>query len=124
VEVGLGLYKILFYSEDRGGVVLGVEAVGQLARGAEKERAAHLHVEYAERSIDYGILCILSPVYESLGSQSHVRISSLCVCVVSPLYYQPSMNTVTLNMNMFLSNIGFTGRNTLLIFVWPRPRNT
>ena len=34
------------------------------------------------------------------------------------------MNIVTLNMNMFLSNTGFTGRNTVFIFVWLRPRNT
>jgi len=34
------------------------------------------------------------------------------------------MNTVTLNMDMFLSNIGFIGRNALFIFVWLRPRNT
>ena len=34
------------------------------------------------------------------------------------------MNTVTLNMNMFLSNAGFTRRNALFIFVWLRPRNT
>jgi len=33
-------------------------------------------------------------------------------------------NTVTLDMYMFLSNTGFTRRNTLLIFVWLRPRNT
>ena len=34
------------------------------------------------------------------------------------------MNTVTLNMNMFLSNTGFTRQNTVFIFVWLRPRNT
>ena len=34
------------------------------------------------------------------------------------------MNTGSLNMNMFLSNAGFTARNTLIIFVWLRPRNT
>jgi len=34
------------------------------------------------------------------------------------------MSTVTLNMNMFLSNTGFTGRNTVFIIVWLRPRNT
>jgi len=34
------------------------------------------------------------------------------------------MNTVTLNMNMFLPNTGFTRRNTLFIFLWLRPRNT
>ena len=34
------------------------------------------------------------------------------------------MNTVPLNMNMFLSNTGFTRRNTLFIFMWLRPRNT
>jgi len=34
------------------------------------------------------------------------------------------MNTATLNMYMFLSNTGFTRRNTLLIFVRLRPRNT
>ena len=34
------------------------------------------------------------------------------------------MNIVILSMNMFLSNTGFTRRNTLFIFVWLRPRNT
>ena len=34
------------------------------------------------------------------------------------------MNTLTLNMYMFLSNTGFTRRNTVFIFVWLRPRNT
>ena len=34
------------------------------------------------------------------------------------------MNTVTLDMNMFLSNTGFIGRNTVFIFVWLLPRNT
>ena len=34
------------------------------------------------------------------------------------------MNTVTLNMNMVLSNTGFTGLNTLFIFLWLRLRNT
>ena len=34
------------------------------------------------------------------------------------------MNTVTLNMNMFLSKTGFTRRNTVFIFLWLRPRNT
>jgi len=33
------------------------------------------------------------------------------------------MNTVTLNMNMFLSTTGFIGRNAVLILVWLRPRN-
>jgi len=33
-------------------------------------------------------------------------------------------NTVTLKMNMFLSHIGLTRRNTSFIFVWLRPRNT
>ena len=34
------------------------------------------------------------------------------------------MNTITLNMNMFLSNTGFTKQNTLFILLWLRPRNT
>ena len=34
------------------------------------------------------------------------------------------MNTVTLNRNMFVSNTGFTGRNTLFILLWLRLRNT
>ena len=34
------------------------------------------------------------------------------------------MNAVTLNMSMFLSNTGFTGRNMVFIFVSLRPRNT
>ena len=34
------------------------------------------------------------------------------------------MNTVTLNMKMFLSNRGFTRRNAVFILVWLRPRNT
>ena len=34
------------------------------------------------------------------------------------------MNTVTLKMNIFLSNLGFTRRNTVFIFMWLRPRNT
>ena len=34
------------------------------------------------------------------------------------------MNTVTLHMNMFLSNTGFTRRNTVFTFMWLRPRNT
>ena len=33
------------------------------------------------------------------------------------------MNTVTLNMNMLLSDTGFTRRNTLFVFVWLRPGN-
>ena len=33
------------------------------------------------------------------------------------------MNTVTLNMNVFLSNTGFTRRSALFTFVWLRPRN-
>jgi len=27
-------------------------------------------------------------------------------------------------MNMFLANTGFTGRDTLIVFLWLRPRNT
>jgi len=46
-----------------------------------------LHVEYAEQRLKYSILCIFIPVY-----------------VYS-----------NLNMNMFLSNTGFTGRNTAFI---------
>jgi len=38
-------------------------------------------------------------------------------------YLARFMDTVTLNMNMFLSNTEFTGRNTLFIFLWLRPRN-
>jgi len=34
------------------------------------------------------------------------------------------MNTLTLNMYVFLSKTGLTRRNTLFIFVWLRPRNT
>jgi len=34
------------------------------------------------------------------------------------------MNAVTLNMNMSLSNTGFTGRNMLFRFLWLRSRNT
>jgi len=34
------------------------------------------------------------------------------------------MNTVTLNMNLFLSNTGFTRRNMVFKFLWLRPRNT
>ena len=34
------------------------------------------------------------------------------------------MNTVTLNMNMFLSNTGFTRRNMLIVFFWLRHMNT
>ena len=34
------------------------------------------------------------------------------------------MNTVALNMNVFLSNTGFTRQNTVFIFVWLRLRNT
>jgi len=34
------------------------------------------------------------------------------------------MNTVALNVSMFLSNTGFTRRNTVFIFVCLRPRNT
>ena len=55
-----------------------------------------LHVEYAERRINYGILFIFSPFYE----------------------YR------TLNVNMVLSNTGFTRRNTVFLFVWLRLRNT
>jgi len=33
-------------------------------------------------------------------------------------------NMVTLNMNIFLSNAGFTRRNTAFRFVWLHPRNT
>jgi len=39
-------------------------------------------------------------------------------------YFARFMNTVTLNMYMFLSVTGFTRRNTFLILVWLRPRNT
>jgi len=39
-------------------------------------------------------------------------------------YLARFINTVTLNVNMFLSNTGFTRRNTLFIFLWLRPRNT
>jgi len=34
------------------------------------------------------------------------------------------MNTVTWNMNIFLSNTGLTGRNTLFILMWLHLRNT
>ena len=34
------------------------------------------------------------------------------------------MNTVTLNMHMFLSNTGFTRRNMLFAFFWLRHMNT
>ena len=34
------------------------------------------------------------------------------------------MNTVTLNMNRFLSNTGFTRQKTIFIFVWLRHGNT
>jgi len=34
------------------------------------------------------------------------------------------VNTITLNMNMFLSSTGRTRQNTLFILVWLRPRNT
>ena len=34
------------------------------------------------------------------------------------------MNTVTLNMDMFLSNIGFSMRNTVFKIGWLRPRKT
>ena len=34
------------------------------------------------------------------------------------------MNTVTLHMNMFLSNTGFNRRNTVFVFLWLRLRNT
>ena len=34
------------------------------------------------------------------------------------------MSTVPLNIYTFLSNTGFTRRNTLFIFLWLRPRNT
>ena len=34
------------------------------------------------------------------------------------------MNTVTLNMYMFLSNTGLIRKNTLFIFLWLHPRNT
>ena len=39
-------------------------------------------------------------------------------------YFARFMNTVPLNMTMFLSATGFTRRNTFFIFVWLRPRNT
>jgi len=39
-------------------------------------------------------------------------------------YLARFMNTETLNMNMFLSNTGFTRRKVLFIFLWLRPRNT
>jgi len=34
------------------------------------------------------------------------------------------MNTLTLHVYVFLSNIGFTRRNTLFVFLWLRRRNT
>jgi len=34
------------------------------------------------------------------------------------------VDTVTLNMYIFMSNTGFTTRNALFVFVWLRPRNT
>jgi len=44
-----------------------------------------LRVEYAEGRNKYGILFIFSLLRELLlGSQSHVRISSLCVCACVP----------------------------------------
>jgi len=39
-------------------------------------------------------------------------------------YLARFMNTVTLNMNMFLSYTGFTRRNTLFILLCLRPRYT
>ena len=39
-------------------------------------------------------------------------------------YLARFMNIATLNMNLFLSNAGFSRRNTVFIFVWLRPRNT
>jgi len=66
-------------------------------RWVNRECSFGLHVEYAEQRMEYGIQ------------------------FTSSLFY---MNTVLLNMCMFLSNIGFTRRNTLLVFLWLRPRNT
>ena len=34
------------------------------------------------------------------------------------------MNTLALNMYVFLSNTGLTRRNTLFVCLWLRPRNT
>ena len=86
----------------RGGKSKGVRKVYYKERKQREEgglRPKHrtLHVEYAERRIQYGILFI-----------SIARF----------------MNTVKLNMNMFLSSTGFTARNTLFIFLWLRSRNT
>jgi len=39
-------------------------------------------------------------------------------------YLARFMNTVILNMNMLLSDTGFTRQNVLSVFLWLRPRNT
>ena len=34
------------------------------------------------------------------------------------------MNTVALNIYVFMSNTGFARQNTVFVFLWLRPRNT